>query len=234
MEERIIDEVNPQIQIRAFFLCGSLLIFAGAGVLYMFSLMAFESLWHLSGSVESERTFYLAAGLVVAAIATVGLTVVGFFVTRKNGTPLWYAIICGIIPGFLLLVGWGAIHAGLAKRKGLQVAGLRRVVTITAVVALLPLMATMPQPYGFYLAVGVIGAMVMYRIFQSGNRADSVDPAIHGDATLPMEAPSSVSCTPASKTTCDQCGNSFPSGFYLQKSKDDRYLCEKCQAGLVV
>lgn len=35
---------------------------------------------------------------------------------------------------------------------------------------------------------------------------------------------------PASKTMCDQCGNSFPSSFYLEKSQDSRYLCEKCRA----
>jgi len=37
----------------------------------------------------------------------------------------------------------------------------------------------------------------------------------------------------ASKTTCDRCGGSFPSAFYLEKSEDGRYLCEKCRAGLV-
>ncbi len=39
---------------------------------------------------------------------------------------------------------------------------------------------------------------------------------------------------PASKTTCDQCGSSFPSGLYLEKSEDSRYLCEKCRVGLAV
>jgi hypothetical protein len=40
---------------------------------------------------------------------------------------------------------------------------------------------------------------------------------------------------PASKTTCDQCGSFFPSGLYLEKSQDGRYVCEKCRAaGLVV
>src|SRR5271170_7328917 len=34
---------------------------------------------------------------------------------------------------------------------------------------------------------------------------------------------------PASRTTCDQCRNSFPSGFYLEKSRDGRFLCEKCR-----
>jgi hypothetical protein len=36
---------------------------------------------------------------------------------------------------------------------------------------------------------------------------------------------------PASKTTCDRCGGSFPSGFYLEKSHDGRYLCENCRVG---
>jgi hypothetical protein len=37
------------------------------------------------------------------------------------------------------------------------------------------------------------------------------------------------SYAPASKTACDQCGKSFPSGFYLQKCEDGRYLCEACR-----
>ncbi len=51
---------------------------------------------------------------------------------------------------------------------------------------------------------------------RSGNRAASANPGY----------------APASKTTCDRCGNSFPSGFYVEKSQDSRYLCEKCRAGL--
>lgn len=35
---------------------------------------------------------------------------------------------------------------------------------------------------------------------------------------------------PASKTTCDQCQDSFPSGFYLEKSEDGVFRCEKCRA----
>lgn len=45
-------------------------------------------------------------------------------------------------------------------------------------------------------------------------------------------APADAGYAPASKTTCDRCGNSVPSGFYLEKSQDGRYLCEKCRAGL--
>jgi hypothetical protein len=38
-----------------------------------------------------------------------------------------------------------------------------------------------------------------------------------------------VDYAPASKTRCDQCGKSFPSGYYLAKSQDNRYLCEACR-----
>lgn len=44
----------------------------------------------------------------------------------------------------------------------------------------------------------------------------------------------SVIHAPVSKTTCDQCGGSFPSGFYLERSQDGRYLCEKCRTALVI
>lgn len=58
----------------------------------------------------------------------------------------------------------------------------------------------------------------------------------------PFQNPESAQSTPAhnpvyapaSKTTCDQCGGSVPSGFYLEKSHGSRYLCEKCRAALVV
>jgi len=136
METKEIRSTSSSV-IPAYFVCGSLLTIIGAAILYIFSLMAFESLWHLAGSVESERTTYLVAGLVIAAIAAVGLTIVGFFVTKGNAMPFWYIFVTGIIPGFLLLQGWAAIHAGLAARKGLQVSGLRRVVIITVVVGLL-------------------------------------------------------------------------------------------------
>jgi hypothetical protein len=39
---------------------------------------------------------------------------------------------------------------------------------------------------------------------------------------------------PASKNTCDQCGSSFLSNLFLEKSQDGRHLCEKCRARLVV
>ena len=128
---------TPASEIGAFLLCGSLLTLIGAGILYVFSLMGFESLWHLSGSLESQRTFFLIAGLVVATIATAGLTAVGYFVTRRKAVPFWFLFITGIIPGFLLFQGWAAIHAGLAGRKGLRVTGLRRVIIITVVVGLI-------------------------------------------------------------------------------------------------
>jgi hypothetical protein len=34
---------------------------------------------------------------------------------------------------------------------------------------------------------------------------------------------------PPASTTCDKCGESFPSHFYLEKSADGQYLCEKCR-----
>jgi hypothetical protein len=37
---------------------------------------------------------------------------------------------------------------------------------------------------------------------------------------------------PGSKTACDQCGSPVPSGFYLEKSPDSRYLCETCRSPL--
>ena len=33
----------------------------------------------------------------------------------------------------------------------------------------------------------------------------------------------------ASKTTCDRCGMSFTSHFYLQRVGSDKYLCENCR-----
>jgi uncharacterized membrane protein YhaH (DUF805 family) len=33
----------------------------------------------------------------------------------------------------------------------------------------------------------------------------------------------------ALETRCDRCGDSFPSNSYLEKSQDNRYLCEKCR-----
>lgn len=45
----------------------------------------------------------------------------------------------------------------------------------------------------------------------------------------PPTPSTAASHAPASKTTCDQCGMSFPSGYYLAKSSDDRYLCESCR-----
>ncbi len=132
-------EIRPSStsEIRAFLVCGSLLILVGAGVLYLFSLMAFEGLWHMSGSLESQRTLYLYVGLVVAGIVAIGLTVGGFFVARQRAIPFWYVFVTGIIPGFLLFQGWASIHAGRAARKGLQVIGLRRVIIITVIVGLL-------------------------------------------------------------------------------------------------
>jgi hypothetical protein len=142
LTKRIIDEVKGAL------LCGGILILTGACVLYLFACMGFESLWHLGGGLESERVYYLVVGLVLAAIITVGLTLLGFFVTRQNRTPFWctptwYAVICGIIPGFLLLLGWIAIGDGLAKAKELHIAGFRSLwnrqrgtVIITAIVVL--------------------------------------------------------------------------------------------------
>jgi uncharacterized membrane protein YhaH (DUF805 family) len=34
----------------------------------------------------------------------------------------------------------------------------------------------------------------------------------------------------APRTTCDRCRESFPSHFYLEKSAEGQYLCEKCRA----
>jgi len=39
----------------------------------------------------------------------------------------------------------------------------------------------------------------------------------------------SVTYAPPSKTTCDQCQQSFPSSLYLEKCPDGRYLCERCR-----
>jgi hypothetical protein len=39
---------------------------------------------------------------------------------------------------------------------------------------------------------------------------------------------------PPSKTTCDQCGGSFPSSLYLERSSQDgRYLCEGCRGEVI-
>ena len=35
---------------------------------------------------------------------------------------------------------------------------------------------------------------------------------------------------PRDRTTCDRCRESFPSHFYLEKSAEGQYLCEKCRA----
>jgi hypothetical protein len=34
---------------------------------------------------------------------------------------------------------------------------------------------------------------------------------------------------PTSKTNCDKCGRSYPSGRYLEKAAGDQYLCEQCR-----
>jgi uncharacterized membrane protein YhaH (DUF805 family) len=94
----------------------------------------------------------MVAWLVLAATVTVGLTVGGFFVTRQNRAPFWYAFIyafiCGVVPGFLLLRGWGAIHVGLAKgkTKELQITGLRGTVILTIIV-------------GLFLVIGLVNVL---------------------------------------------------------------------------
>jgi hypothetical protein len=114
-----------------FFLCGTLLILTGAGLLYLFATVGFE---HQLGDNAHN---HLSLGLLLAAIVTAGLTVVGFFVSKKGKFPIWYGLISGVIPGFLLLSGWNAIHDGFAQKRGSQVAGLRGIVILTVIVALL-------------------------------------------------------------------------------------------------
>ncbi len=35
---------------------------------------------------------------------------------------------------------------------------------------------------------------------------------------------------PRNKSTCDRCGVSFPSAYYLERATDGSYLCEKCRS----
>lgn len=72
---------------------------------------------------------------------------------------------------------------------------------------------------GFIVALRAF--MMRKGLFQNPDSARSIS------ADNPVYAP-------ASKTTCDRCGSSVPSGFYLQKSHDSRYLCEKCRAEPVI
>jgi hypothetical protein len=145
MAARIIDEL------RGALLCGSILILAGSLFVLGVTASAFELLWQLGGSVENEQIYYIVPGFALGTIIALGLTVLGFFVVKRSGTTYWctptgYVVICGvfgIIPGFLLLLGWGTIAYWLAKRKDQQRAGFRdlwnsqRVAVIVAAVVLL-------------------------------------------------------------------------------------------------
>ncbi|MGA9987141.1 MAG: hypothetical protein WA383_15870 [Terriglobales bacterium] len=132
----------PTSEITAFLLCGTLLILVGAasaGGGAVIALDRFERLLPSStdnpGGVDSNELI----AWVVASIAAVGYTVLGFFIARREAMPFWYKVVSGYLPGFLLFQGWAAIHAGLAAKKGLQVHGLRRVIMLSAVFVGLPL-----------------------------------------------------------------------------------------------
>lgn len=116
MAKRLIDEVRGALA------CGLILISTGACILFGFSLAAVARLGEHSDNLRNLSTVSQPRYLVPAAIVTVCLTVLGFFVTRSKPTPLWftptwYLVLGGLIPGVLLLVGWYAAHAGLAMRK---------------------------------------------------------------------------------------------------------------------
>jgi uncharacterized membrane protein YhaH (DUF805 family) len=52
-------------------------------------------------------------------------------------------------------------------------------------------------------------------------------PNQYGGDPLLQTAGSTATLAPT--TVCGRCGESFPSGFYLEKSADGKYLCEKCR-----
>jgi hypothetical protein len=97
---------------------GPILILAGAGVEYLFAMMAFESVWRASGHPELAGTsFLISLGLTIAALATLALIAIGYFASKQKQPPIWYFIISGILPGILLFAGWKLVRAGLASRS---------------------------------------------------------------------------------------------------------------------
>lgn len=71
--------------------------------------------------------------------------------------------------------------------------------------------------------IGVGSIIAYFFVRPKGTTAGTVESE---DAVAPAEY------APAVKTTCDQCGESFPSGYYLVKSEGNRYLCQTCRTGL--
>ena len=97
---------------------GPILILAGAGVGYIFALMAFEGGWQASGHPELAGTsFLISLGLAFAALVTLALIVIGYFASKQKQPPVWYFVISGILPGILLFAGWRLFRAGLASRS---------------------------------------------------------------------------------------------------------------------
>jgi hypothetical protein len=134
--------VNPEassphspLEIAAFFLCGGFLVLAGAvagGGLAGAGLEIFLRTNYPASAANSPAIL-----LSIASLIGIGLAALGSFVAKQDNPPVWFLLITGIVPGFLLSQGWYAIHGGTAAKKGLQATGLNRAIIITIGVILL-------------------------------------------------------------------------------------------------
>ncbi len=161
------EQLNTRDKIRTLFACGILLVFVGVMWFYAVALVIFEAGWRISNYPELAGTpVFVTTGLLLGGIATLLAAGAGFFVTKRNGTPIWYFLVCGVCgvaPGFLFAVGWRAIHQAIAIRREQEANEVDIIVAllVSAAIVGLFLLGLLPQPYGFYLlVVAVVVALV--------------------------------------------------------------------------
>src|ERR1700722_14263437 len=112
-----------------FFVCGAILVLLGTALLGLFAAIGAEGLIAAAGPpqsiVDSQNEIVpnpawdaytksafpllvIAVGCPLVAIVGCGI---GYFACRRKAPPTWYIVVFGLIPGFILAVGWGAVHS---------------------------------------------------------------------------------------------------------------------------
>lgn len=59
---------------------------------------------------EEYRQSSLPVFVILAVLLAIGAVVVSFFASKGNTPQLWYVLITGIIPGFLLFGAWKVVR----------------------------------------------------------------------------------------------------------------------------